>query len=172
MKMSKKNNSWFCIYTNPREEQIALHELINQGLHVYFPKYIRTISHARKIQKKIFPLFPRYFFALETNEVSFSLIKRTRGVANYVHQNDGNPIRIKQEIIDFIKSRENSSGYIQINNDRFTKGDKILVTNGTFTNLSAIFLKQCGHERAKIIVELLGRENILQMPLNHIDRQN
>lgn len=170
--MKKINNNWFCIYTNPREEQIALNELINQGLDVYFPKYLRTVSHARKIQEKIFPLFPRYFFVLEKENVSFSLIKRTRGVANYIHQNDGTPVRVKQEIIDFIKSRENSYGYVKINNQRFIKGDKIVVTNGTFSNLSAVFLKQSGEERANIILEFLGRENILDMPLEHIDRQN
>ena len=76
------NNNWFCIYTNAREEQIAFNELLIQGLKIYFPRYRRTIRHARKSQEKIFSLFPRYFFALEleafylSTSVPFSLTSK------------------------------------------------------------------------------------------------
>jgi len=141
-------------------------------LDIYFPRYRRIVNHARKSQEKIFPLFPRYFFALENIDISFSSINRTRGVAKYIHQHDGSPVPIRQQVIDFIKSREGSCGYIQLNNQRFIKGDKIVLTNGIFTNLSAIFLNQSDEERAKIILEFLGRKHVLPMPLDYLDRQN
>ena len=165
------NNNWFCIYTKAREEQIAFNELLIQGLKVYFPRYRRTIRHARKSQEKIFSLFPRYFFALENEKVSFSSIKRTRGVADFIHNYDGSPMRVKQEIIDLIKSREDSNGYIQINNQRFNKGDQVIFTRGILSSLRAIFLKQSNSESGRIILELLGREHTLSTPLDCLDRQ-
>ena len=169
--MKKMNNNWFCIYTNAREEQIAFHELLTQGIEIYFPRYKRIVKHARKSQEKIFSLFPRYFFALETEETSFSNIKRTRGVADYIHTYDGSPFRIKQEIIDQIKSREDPNGYIQINNKRFAKGDKVILTKGILSTLNAIFLNQSDSKSGKVLLELLGREHILSTPLDYLDRQ-
>ena len=169
--MKKMNNNWFCIYTNAKEEQIAFHELLNLGLDIYFPRYKRTIKHARKCHEKIFSLFPRYFFAKNSNNVSFSSIKSTRGVSDYLHNCDGSPFRVKQEVIDIIKSREDSSGFIKINNQRFTNGDNIVLTKGILTSIKAIFLNQSDSESGKILINLLGREHILPTPLDYLDRQ-
>ena len=166
----KKNNNWFCIYTNHREELIAFNELLMKGLELYFPRYIRTVKHGRKSQEKIFSLFPRYFFALKNNEISFSSIKSTRGVSSYVHYNDGTPMRVKQELIDFIKSREDSKGYIQLNDQRFIRGDKLILTKGIFANSNAIFHNQEDATRASIVLKFMGREHILPTPLDYLDR--
>lgn len=166
----KINKTWFCIYTNAKEENMAFNELLNQGLHLYFPRYQRTVSHARKIQKKVYPLFPRYFFVFHNDTVSLSLIKRTRGLVNYIHHNDGSPVVVHQDVINFLKSREDSDGYIRINSQRFNKGDKVFVTQGIFVNLSAIFLTQSDEERARIILQFMGRDHIVPMPLNYLDR--
>ena len=80
-------------------------------------------------------------------------------------------MRIKQEIIDQIKSREDSNGYIQINNKRFTKGDEVILTKGILSTLKAIFLNQSDSKRGKVLLELLGREHILSTPLDYLDRQ-
>ena len=169
--MKKIRNNWFCIYTKPREELIAYNELTIKGIEIYFPRYKRIIRHARKSENKIFSLFPRYLFAHENNHFSYSLINRTRGVSNYVHYNDGSPMRVKQEIIDFIKSREDSKGYIKLNEHRFTKGDKVIFTKGIFANLRAVFQKQNDSGRANILLKFLGREHILPAPLDYLDRQ-
>ena len=169
--MKKIRNNWFCIYTNANEEHIAFNELLLKGLKIYFPRYKRTIKHARRSQEKIFSLFPRYFFALENENVHFSSINRTRGVSSYLHNDDGSPITVKQEVIDFIKSREDSNGYIQLNNERFSKGDKLVLTRGIFSSLKAIFLKQCNSENARIVIEFMGREHVLPTPLEYLDRQ-
>ena len=46
--MKKMNKNWLCIYTNAREEHLAFQELLMQGLNLYFPRYKRTVRHARK----------------------------------------------------------------------------------------------------------------------------
>ena len=171
-KIEKINKRWFCIYTNAREEQIAFQELLLQGLDLYFPRYKRKVNHARKSQEKIYPLFPRYFFALQNNEISLSSLKRTRGLANYIHYHDGTPVFVHQEVINFLKAREDSCGYIQLNNQRFNQGDTVVVTEGIFTRLSAVFLHQKDVERARIMLEFMGREHIVSIPLDSLDRPN
>ena len=168
--MKKTNKNWFCVYTNFREEHIAFQELLLQNLHLYFPRYRQTVRHARKTQEKVYPLFPRYFFALHDSIVSFSVLKRTRGLATYIHHSDGTPVCVSQEVIDFLKAREDSHGYIRMNNQRFKSGENIQVIQGPLSSLSAVFLTQKDEERAKIMLDFMGREQILSVPLDYLDR--
>ncbi len=168
--MNRANNKWICIYTNAREENIAFNELLKIGLNLYFPRYKKTVSHARKIIEKIYPLFPRYLFAQLSKEICFSLLKRTRGLADYMHDAYGIPTTVNNKIIHYLKNREDIEGFIQLNNDRFKKGDRITITQGYLKNIPAVFLNQSDEERVKILLELMGREHILKMPLNYIDR--
>ena len=165
----RNNVFWFCVYTNAREENLAYKGLLLQGFDLYLPLYRRTVRHARKVKEKIYPFFPRYFFALHDTELSLSTLKRTRGVGTYIHQHDGKPVPVRQEVIDFLKSREDSNGYIRMNNQRFNKGEQVLVTQGVLNNLSAVFLTQKDEERAKILLEFMGREHNLLVPLDYLD---
>ena len=72
---------------------------------------------------------------------------------------------MNQEVIDLLKAREDSHGYIRMNSKRFTPGDTVSVTQGLFANLSAVFLTQEDGERAKILLEFMGREQILPIRL-------
>lgn len=166
------NIFWFCVYTNAREENLAYHELLHQGFDIYFPLYRRIVRHARKIHEKICPFFPRYFFALNNNTIPLSVLKRTRGVGTYIHQYDGTPVPVANKVIDLLKAREDSQGYIRMNDKRFKKGDQVIVTQGSLNNLSAIFLTQKDEERANILLKFLGREHKLSMPLDYLERIN
>jgi len=170
MKMKKTNNSWFCIYTNAREEHIAFSELLRKNIELYFPRYRRTIRHARQTQSKIYPFFPRYFFALNNSNVSFSDLKRTRGLSNYIHNKDGSPVKVRQDVISYLKDQEDSDGYIRINNHRFMSGERVLITEGPLASLSSVFLTQKDDERAKIMLNFMGCEQVLSVPLDHLDR--
>jgi transcriptional antiterminator RfaH len=168
--MKKTDKNWFCIYTNPREENLAFNELSNKGWRLYFPRYKRTISHARKIEEKIYPFFPRYFFALNNNYFSLTSLKKTRGLANYIHYYDGTPAYVNNDVINLLKTREDQNGFIRLNCKRFNRGNKVFVIKGTFKKLSAIFLVQNDDERAKVMLEFMGREHIVPMPLDYLDR--
>ena len=60
---------WYVIYTIHNQEFRAEANLKKQGFQLYLPKYIGTRKHARKVDKILKPLFPRYLFikAVEYN---------------------------------------------------------------------------------------------------------
>ena len=54
---------WYAVYTQPHAEPKALEHLLRQGYAAYLPRYRTKVSHARRRQIVLRPLFPRYLFA-------------------------------------------------------------------------------------------------------------
>ena len=54
---------WYAVYTRPHAETKALEHLLRQGYQAYLPRYRTRVSHARRRQTVLRPLFPRYLFA-------------------------------------------------------------------------------------------------------------
>tara|TARA_Y100001970_G_C14133729_1_gene803142 strand:+ start:842 stop:1348 length:507 start_codon:yes stop_codon:yes gene_type:complete len=163
-------SQWICIYTNFREENLASASLSKIGCRIYFPRYKKVINHARKKVEKILPLFPRYFFALKDKNFSLSDLNSARGLNKYISNEKGFPSSVDESVINFLKSREDSDGLIKINHKRFKTGDKIRITKGQFSSLYGIFSSENDEERAKIMMNFLGREHLLSINLNYLDR--
>ena len=51
---------------------------------------------------------------------------------------------------------------------QFSRGDAVRITEGPFSELEAIFLRNDGEERAILLLTLLHREQRLKMPLRSI----
>ena len=166
----KSNLNWICVYTNVRMEIFVFNQIKDLGLDVYLPKYKKSVSNARKIIDKIYPLFPRYLFVKILTRESFSKIKNLRGVSDFIKNDSGIPHKVSSDIIDSIKSRENSEGYI--NYLRFYEGQNIKITKRNFINLRASFLKKICKDKAKVLIELLGREHPIITPYSSIDQIN
>ena len=72
---------WYVIHTHSHQEFRAELNLKNQGYSVYLPRYSGIRSHARKIEKIVKPLFPRYLFInLDLSLEAISYINSTFGV--------------------------------------------------------------------------------------------
>src|SRR5205823_4940511 len=54
---------WYAVYTQPHAEPKALEHILRQGYSAYLPRYRTKVSHARRRQIVLRPLFPRYLFA-------------------------------------------------------------------------------------------------------------
>ena len=97
-------------------------------------------------------------FVKQEKQISLSQLKHTRGIASYVEGEKGVPLTVDAHIIECLRAREDTKGMININRQRFVKGDKVLVKQGPFLHLAAIFCVQKDEERAEILMELMGRE--------------
>ena len=105
-------NSWYVIYTHPREEGLAEENLTRQGFKTYWPRYMRRSSHARRVRDVAASLFPRYLFAhFDIDDGGWRVIRSTRGVAGLVRQGLG-PARISQRLVDEIRAREDEDGFV------------------------------------------------------------
>ncbi|MBV8132901.1 MAG: transcriptional activator RfaH, partial [Alphaproteobacteria bacterium] len=54
---------WYAVFTQPHGETKAVEHLLRQGYFAYLPRYRTWVSHARRRQTVLRPLFPRYLFA-------------------------------------------------------------------------------------------------------------
>ena len=76
---------WYAVYTQPHGETKALEHLLRQGYSAYLPRYRARISHARRHQTVLRPLFPRYLFAgIDRASMRWRPILSTVGVADVV----------------------------------------------------------------------------------------
>jgi transcriptional antiterminator RfaH len=151
-------HGWCVVYTQPQKEETALQNLIQQGFDAYYPKFKKTRSHARKVDKVLSPLFPRYTFVrIDPAVHAWRAVNGTRGVV-YILTQDNVPKRMPDGIIEALKKNENEEGLVPLELlGLFTKGDLVEITKGALKGQKAYFEKFSGKDRAMLLVEFLGR---------------
>ena len=143
--------------TKPNCENIAVANLVQQGFVCYAPRFKQTRPDKTIMIK---PLFPRYIFTLIDR--MWYCIRGTRGVS-YLLMGDRGPCQVPTSIIDIIKSREDSEGFIMLEqklagSPAFKKGDKVKVTEGPLLDKLLIYDGVTSNDRVRVLISMLGRE--------------
>jgi transcriptional antiterminator RfaH len=161
--------SWFVVYTHPREEAIAQDNLARQGYGTYWPRYARRIKHARKVQEVFASLFPRYLFvAFDPLVDGWRTIRSTRGVVDLV-RHGYEPTRVPPELIEAIRAREDDGGRIVLGRQlELAKGQKFRLKGGAFDAHELIFDARKDSDRVVALLTLLGREFRVEVPVAQI----
>jgi transcriptional antiterminator RfaH len=149
---------WYAVNTQPRAEHKACFHLQRQGFHTYLPRYLKCRRHARRVDTVAAPFFPRYLFvAIDMAAQRWRSINSTVGVSHIVCTGD-NPARVPDEIIAQLKQTEDERGFIEVRKPRFSRGDKVTVLDGAFTDCIGIFEAETDEKRVAVLLELLGRK--------------
>ena len=161
--------SWYAVQTKPRQEAIAELNLERQGYQTYLPKILLRKRRRDKWTRVVEPLFPRYLFIqVNTKQQSLAPVRSTLGVTALVRF--GHLLRpVPDEIIDFIRQAEDPDTH-QHHADEWPHqlGDEVQVLEGPFAGLTGIFQAQTGEQRALLLIDLLGRQNPITVPLDAI----
>jgi transcriptional antiterminator RfaH len=150
---------WYVVHTQLHAERKAAEHLARQGFSCYLPRYLKKRRHARRVESVAAPLFPRYLFvAVDMMTQRWRCIQSTVGVLRLVCNGDS-PGPVPDEIIDAIKSRENESGFVRLDERaRFRRGDEVRVHDGVFAASLGIVEGVTDSERVMILLDLLGRK--------------
>ena len=150
---------WYVAQTHPHAETKASEHLGRQGFPIYLPRYLRQLRHARRVERRAVPLFPRYVFvSIDMTAQRWLSIDSTIGVTKLLRNGDV-PTQVPAAIIDGLKSREDADGHIQlVHRQRFSPGDKIRVVGGAFCDCFGLYEGMDGRERVAILLDLLGRK--------------
>jgi len=150
---------WYVVQTHPHAETKASEHLRRQGFAIYLPRYLKQRRHARRVETRAAPLFPRYVFvAIDMAMQRWFSIDSTFGVSKLIRHGDV-PAAVPQPIIDALKGREDADGYVQLmSRPRFAPGDKIRVVGGAFCDCCGLYDGMSSRERVAILLELLGRK--------------
>lgn len=162
-------HGWCVVYTQPQKEDVALQNLAQQGFEVYYPRFKKVRSHARKVDVVLQPLFPRYIFIrIDTDIHAWRSVNGTRGVA-YILSQDNVPKSIPNAVIEALKNNENEEGLVPVESlGLFSKGDLVEITQGAFKGQKAYFENFSGKNRAMLLMEFLGRPMNVPVSVNEI----
>lgn len=182
-----KKTAWYTIHTKPRQEQVALEHLQNQGFTCFLPlalnpyqKRSRSVGGAsaattpRRGVKKLIkaePLFPRYLFLEATpGHQNLAPIRSTRGVANLVRFGI-KLVEVPEPVIQAIKNKQDpQTGLVQLDPVPVNPGDKVKVFDGPLAGLEGIFQERKGESRALLLMTLLGRQSTIEVEALHLKR--
>ena len=148
---------WYLIHTKPRQEKRALENLERQSYECYLP-----LLPTEKIQQKALtvvqePLFPRYLFIhLDSSQSgkSWSPIRSTLGVSSLVTFGS-EPAKVDQGLIDLLQA--NDARIATQPQKLFDHGDRVIVTEGPFAGIEAVYQMRSGEGRAMILIELMNK---------------
>ena len=147
--------TWYLIYTKPRQEAVALTNLSRQGFECYLPMLKVQKIRQRKAALVAEVMFPRYLFIrLDTSGAgqSWSPIRSTLGV-NKMVTFGGHPAKVDVQLIDHIRFRETSHSAQPM----FALGEHVVVADGPFAGLEAIYQTTDAERRSMILLEMLGK---------------
>lgn len=159
-------NRWYAAYTHPRKEELAAENLARQGFEVFFPRYLKRRSHARKVEQVPAPLFPRYVFvAFDAFDAAWRVIRSTRGVIDLV-RNGLDPVPVPEPIVEEIRRRQDENGLVLLGqNLSLADGDTFRIENGPLSSHLAIFKAKRDESRVIALLQILGREVTVQVPI-------
>jgi transcriptional antiterminator RfaH len=161
------NRRWYSVYSKPQKEKFAQLHLQSKGVEVFFPQLV--VPESRKIQRRVVPLFPSYFFVrLDVSSGESAYVVWSPGV-KYLVSFNGVPASIDDAVIDFLKDRADASGRIRATSS-LKAGQKVLVTGGPFEGLQALVESPPdGKGRVKILMSLLKRQVHAEVPVRFVE---
>ena len=157
---------WLVVYTNPLRESFVYDQLILNGFDAYLPQTELTRNNI----KIIIPLFSRYLFVRYTAELA--RIRQIRGVTDLIRVCD-DPAMIRDSSIIELRSRARHDGIIETEHitpeyPYFVPGEIIRVVYGAHCGVRGKFNKMIKPHKAQIILELLGAQRKVEIPVNAI----
>ncbi|MBV5297972.1 MAG: transcription/translation regulatory transformer protein RfaH [Rhodoferax sp.] len=153
------NASWYLVHTKSRQEDTAITNLERQNYRCYMPMiHFEKIRRGKSVVVKE-PMFPSYVFVqLDNSEngkgQSWTPIRSTLGVRDLVRFGGQSP-KVDPDLIAALLERE------QLQQTRpqalFAAGDKVIVTEGAFAGLVAIYQTADAESRSMILLNLLNK---------------
>lgn len=162
-------NSWFVVHTHPRAEDTALRHLTRQGFVAFLPQYLKRRRHARRTDWVRAPLFPRYLFvAMGAAVTRWRAISSTVGVSHLVCHGE-TPAPVPPGIVEDIQGRIAEDGLIPMAPEvPFRSGDAVRVTAGALAEQIGLFDSVTDDERVILLLDLLGRQVKVKLPLETV----
>jgi transcriptional antiterminator RfaH len=161
---------WYAVYTHPHAETKALEHLLRQGYSAYLPRYRTRVSHARRRQIVLRPLFPRYLFAgIDRASMPWRPILSTFGVTDVVRNGD-EPTPVPSEIVSAIEEREKAGAFDRGNPQQSLRlGELVRVTAGALEDMVGRLVELRDQDRVVVLLELLGRAVRAQLPAESVE---
>jgi len=131
---------WYVVHTHLRQEERTSSNLQTlEQLETLAPKLRvdKCNQFTGQLTQVVKPLFPGYIFARFQFNKFYHRIRFTRGVHSVILFNNS-PTPVDDEIIELIRSRMGSDGFVKTTED-LKPGDEVVIKDGRFKNLCGVF---------------------------------
>ncbi len=163
---------WYCAKTQPKRENIAYGALLAlPEIEAFFPRvrYQRALAHGPRAVTEA--LFPGYLFVKFAPARKIRAVRYARGVSYIVRQ--GREFApVPEGIIVALRSLAASS-VLELPPEPWKLGENVKVISGIFRGTSG---KVAGlvpaRQRVQILLELLGQENKVEIPLEDLEQRH
>jgi transcriptional antiterminator RfaH len=159
--ITSATTAWYLVHTKPRQEDVALANLQRQGYECYLPQMRIERIRRRKAEIATEPMFPRYLFIrLDSSDQgkSWSPIRSTLGVSQLVHFG-ARAAKVDDALVELLRQREQAMPL----NAMFHSGDSVVITDGPFAGIEAIYQTADAERRAFILLEILSKPVSMQI---------
>jgi transcription elongation factor/antiterminator RfaH len=153
--------SWYLVHTKPRQEDVAVANLQRQGYDCYLPQMRVERIRRRKAEIASEPMFPRYLFIrLDSSDQgkSWSPIRSTLGVSQLVHFG-ARAAKVDDALVELLRQREQAMPL----DPMFHSGDSVVIADGPFAGIEAIYQTADAEHRAFILLEILSKPVSMQI---------
>jgi transcriptional antiterminator RfaH len=159
--ITSPTTAWYLVHTKPRQEDVALANLQRQGYECYLPQMRIERLRRRKAEIATEPMFPRYLFIqLDSSDQgkSWSPIRSTLGVSQLVHFG-ARAAKVDDALVDLLRQREQAMPLDAM----FHSGDAVVITDGPFAGIEAIYQTADADRRAFILLDILSKPVSMQI---------
>jgi transcriptional antiterminator RfaH len=164
-------SNWYLIHTKIRQEQCALQNLERQGFECYLPQIQAEKLRRGTLALHAEPLFPRYLFIRLGQGLaaqSWAPIRSTTGVSRLVAF--GNvPAKIDDSLVDRIRAHTGGANAVRL---QFEPGQPIVITQGPFAGLEAVYQMSDGESRVMVLLNMLSKNVKMSLAPTSIRQAN
>lgn len=161
--------SWYCIKSKPRQEAVAVQNLVGIGIEeLVFPRVRRTRRGHTSNKIVIEPLFPGYLFARFDPLEFQSVIRSTRGVLHLVSR-DGKPVDVSQAVIDELNALGPDATLSALDAE-LKVGTKARVIRGIFVGSEGQIIRLATpQKRIALLLSILGSNQPVELSLDDVE---
>jgi transcriptional antiterminator RfaH len=161
-------DKWYVIRAKPRQEGIACENLERQSFYCFYPRIRRRKRRLGKTNHLLEAYFPGYLFIrLDMGSDNISPIRSTIGVSQLVKIGDV-AAPVPDQVMQQLFLRFDHETIFDNTKTTFCKGQKVSVEEGILASTEALFESFKGEERAFVLMNILGRQTRVSMPMASI----
>jgi transcriptional antiterminator RfaH len=154
------SSNWLLLQVKPRQEMRALENLERQQGECYCPLIqVEKLNRGKRIHAEE-ALFPGYIFINfdpEKSNLTYTAIRFSRGVSKIVRFGE-EPAKVPESLILQIKDCEKVS-LSPLNAPNLPqKGDTVIIVEGPFKGLQAVYSQTDGQQRSIVLISLLHQQ--------------
>ena len=159
---------WYLAQLKPNALGVAGRHLRRQGFETFMPLLEET-RRGPRFETRRAPLFPGYLFVGATGRsADVGAVSFTRGVTRLVEYS-GRLAPLPAALVDALQAQCDEDGLYRQNED-FNVGDGVRITRGPFAQHFGRVHALPSEERVWILLDVLGRGAVMEVPWKDITR--